>query len=70
MTQVEKFENRYFKMKEKSKVLNTKINNLINKKHFDFINFKNQLFDNNNFLFEEKERNLNEELNKIYFQKY
>ncbi len=70
VTQVEKFENRYFKMKEKSKVLNTKINNLINKKHFDFINFKNQLFDNNNFLFEEKERNLNEELNKIYFQKY
>ena len=70
VNQVEKFENQYLKMKEKSKELNKKINNLLNKKQFDFLNFKNQLLDNNNFLFEEKERNLNEELNKIHFQKY
>ena len=65
----EKFENQYLKMKEKSNALNNKIKNLLNKKQFDFKNFKNQLFDNN-YLFEEKERNLNEELNKIYYQKY
>ena len=69
VNQVEKFENQYLKMKEKSNALNNKIKNLLNKKQFDFKNFKNQLFDNN-YLFEEKERNLNEELNKIYYQKY
>ena len=69
VNKVKKFENQNLKKKEKSNALNNKIKNLLNKKQFDFKNFKNQLFDNN-YLFEEKERNLNEELNKIYYQKY